>query len=407
MVNTQQNMKWFFYVVCMTFLILISYSFFNKTEYSTVPKPYPIREEVVYKEKDVLSLLEKFKGLHNVNPGTLNEIIKETKSEVNISKPQKKHIDYLEKYPNFMDCTDPNYKKWTAQTASQLRPDYSLPAPEKMYSNQITRAILLYFPIEQKDNFFLELKWLYRSWIEMQKTEPAKWRTDIIIFIENDPNWFKENPFLQELNCKFDNKRTSKADKPMCTLIHYVSLKKRNVGAFVPIDHKQVKAEYNKLLSDVNIFDDSTKNLQPFYSKAKNALEDYGYVDSILMAFDGYKYFKSAGYDFLIRSDMDVFLTPLFSKWLPDNCNDFYVGGGAYSDDFNRKRLSRIAEDLGLEHAGESNLGSTWYSTPEQFRLVSYLTIFSMVIYSIIGQSLSVFYSKYNISVYPSRGYFF
>ena len=395
MAHIKRYKKMIFYVLCIAFLILSSYSFFNKSEYSTVTKLSSIREEVVYKEKDVILLLEKFKGLQKVNPNTLNEIINENKSEDDISEPLKTHIDYLAKYPNLMDCTDPNYKKWTAKTASLPRPDYSLPAPEKMYSNQITRAILLYFPIEQKDNFFLELKWLYRSWIEMQKTEPAKWRTDIIIFIDNDPNWFNENPFLNELDCKFDNIRTSKADKPMCTLINYVSLKKRSLGVFVPKNHKQVKAEYNKLLSDVNIFDDNPKNLQTFYSKAQNALENYGYVDSILMAFDGYKYFKSAGFDFLIRSDMDVFLTPLFSKWLPDNCNDFYVGRGAYSDDFNRKRLSRIAEDLGLEHDGESNLGSTWYSTPEQFRLVSYLTIFSMVIDSIKMKSLLFLYSNF------------
>ncbi|MEI6431891.1 MAG: hypothetical protein WCP07_06895, partial [bacterium] len=86
-----------------------------------------------------------------------------------------------------------------------------------------------------------------------------------------------------------------------------------------------------------------------------------GYTDSILMAFDGYEYFKSAGFDFLIRSDMDVFLTPLFSKWLPKSCNDFVVGGGAYSENFNRKRLKRIALDLGMEHAGADNrLGSQY-----------------------------------------------
>ena len=97
------------------------------------------------------------------------------------------------------------------------------------------------------------------------------------------------------------------------------------------------------------------------------------------MAFDGYEYFKSAGFDFLMRSDMDVFLSPVFGKWIPKNCNDFIVGQGGYSHDFNRNRLQRVSQNLGLEHAGSSNLGSTWYSTPEQFRLVSYLTIFSMV----------------------------
>lgn len=92
-----------------------------------------------------------------------------------------------------------------------------------------------------------------------------------------------------------------------------------------------------------------------------------------------YEYFKRGGYDFIIRSDSDVFLTPLFATWLPRHCNDFYVGRGAYSTYFNDKRLRRAAQRLGLDYAGQQNLGSTWYSTPDQIRLVSYLTLFSMV----------------------------
>ena len=57
------------------------------------------------------------------------------------------------------------------------------------------------------------------------------------------------------------------------------------------------------------------------------------------MAFDGYVHLKDS-YDFLIRSDMDVFLTPLFGQWQPRACNDFYVGGGGYSVGF--QRMNRL-----------------------------------------------------------------
>lgn len=76
---------------------------------------------------------------------------------------------------------------------------------------------------------------------------------------------------------------------------------------------------------------------------------------------------------------MDVFLTPLFAKWLPRNCNTFIAGRGAFSTDFNEKRLSRAAARINLKYAFERNLGSTWYSTPEQARLTAYLTLFGMV----------------------------
>jgi hypothetical protein len=88
---------------------------------------------------------------------------------------------------------------------------------------------------------------------------------------------------------------------------------------------------------------------------------------------------KKAGYNFLIRSDMDVFLTPFFGQWLPRKCDLFHVGRGGYSSKFNENRLRRIANDLGLKFGNQSNLGSTWYSNVDQFRLVSYLTLVGMV----------------------------
>lgn len=49
-----------------------------------------------------------------------------------------------------------------------------------------------------------------------------------------------------------------------------------------------------------------------------------------------------------------------------------------FSTTFNMNRLRRISTNLGLKFAANKNLGSTWYSSPDQFRLVSYLTLFGM-----------------------------
>ena len=65
---------------------------------------------------------------------------------------------------------------------------------------------------------------------------------------------------------------------------------------------------------DVDIFSDETSNLSPLLAVLKDC-QDYQYLDSILAAFEGYQYFKQAGYDFLIRSDIDSLLTPLFGQW--------------------------------------------------------------------------------------------
>ena len=215
---------------------------------------------------------------------------------------------------------------------------------------------MVYFPFEKASHFEIELKWLYRSWIEMQKHEPVMWRTDLIVFIENNKNFFRNSAsFLNELNCSFAHKRVSDLDKPLCILIDYVALGNRKLAK--PGNQFNKKDKYDFLLNKVDIFSDDEVNLLPFYAALQESLSSYAPLDSIMIAFDGYKYLKTAGYDYVMRTDMDVFLTPLFGRWLPDNCNDFYVGGGGYSADFNVNRLRRIAKDLQLEYAGVSNLG--------------------------------------------------
>ncbi|CAF0722230.1 unnamed protein product [Brachionus calyciflorus] len=288
-------------------------------------------------------------------------------------------FNFTEYYPlikscNFDEKDSADYKKYFDE--QNIPNDYSSPAPEKTHDMRIIRGLIFYMPLEQINYFAYEIRWLYRSWIEMQKYEPLKWRTDLIIFANRDSDLYKDEKFiLNELNCTFFNRRTSKFDKPMCTLIEYKPLKDRQIDSS-KIDKYQ--DDYELLLKKINIFDEKESNIEIFYSFLKTFLSNYGYVDSILVGFEGYEYFKSAGFNFLIRSDMDVFLTPLFAKWLPKKCNDFYVGRGGYSNIYNSKKLKRIAKGYGLESAEIWNLGSTWYSTPEQFRLVSYLTLFGM-----------------------------
>jgi len=269
-------------------------------------------------------------------------------------------FDYLSQYPFISECNkELNFKNINIK-------NYSEEAPSESHKHRITRAIIVYLPLKKADNtFMIELKWLYTSWIEMQKYEPALWRTDLIVFAQNSTD------YLNELNCSSENIRTSKSDLPMCTIINYIPINKRK------FNFRDVPRTIQYYLNNLNIFD-NTNEINNFYGLLKHNLQNYPYTDSILMAFDGYHYFRQARFDYLIRSDMDVFLTPLFSKWLPKICNDFYVGKGGYSVQFNMNRLARIASNIGLNYGYVANLGSTWYSTPEQFRLVSYLTLVLM-----------------------------
>lgn len=321
---------------------------------------------------------------HNVKKSTHS--IKPVPVSQTTTEPTR--LSYLDKYPYLLDCKtnynkiDPSQIKFVDELSYQNTYNYMQPASNSTHSQRILRAVVIYFPIVSVDHFKSEFKWLYRSWIYMQTFEPSKWRTDLIVFIDtNSTNKEFDKPdfFLNELNCTTRNMRTSPEQKPMCTIIGYKAVKDRQ-DKFIVKNKPEIfeKSILDHLIHDVDVFEMKMAHYALFLSLLMSSMESYSYLDSILIGFEGYSYFKSAGFDFLIRSDMDVFLTPALATWLPRYCNDFYVGGGAYSNTFNRKRLNRIANNMGLKYAQWSNLGSTWISTPEQFRLVSYLTLIGM-----------------------------
>jgi hypothetical protein len=53
------------------------------------------------------------------------------------------------------------------------------------------------------------------------------------------------------------------------------------------------------------------------------------------------------------------------------------TGGGGYGTDFNRRRLKRIAHDMGFAHPGISGMGSTWFvQIPcSRFIIISFLAM--------------------------------
>ena len=123
----------------------------------------------------------------------------------------------------------------------------------------------------------------------MQTYEPNKWRTDLVVFIEKNHTYFDQKDyFLNELNCKFENLRKLPEDKPMCTLIDFVPLDKRKVTG--EKSFKTPEELYAYLLKDVNIFEDNLNNLSTFYKSMQKEIGRYSYLNSILMAFEGYKY---------------------------------------------------------------------------------------------------------------------
>jgi hypothetical protein len=258
----------------------------------------------------------------------IRESVKEAIKSLGKNKPPSK-IHYLDKYPHFLDCKTP-YNEWkphTNRSFKQMPPiNYKQESPQAYRSLRITRAIAVYFPIDKIQEFQMELKWLYRSWIFMTSYEPSKWRTDLVVFVDYTNVTFSDaNFFLNKLNCTIRNRRTSDKDESMCVVLDYKPIKNRKMQS-VPSQLAARKFDYNYFLDELDIFSKEASDFIPFYNLLIKNVNHYPNLDSVLVAFDGHEYFSSAKYDFVFRSDMDTFVTPLFAKWIPNYCNDFYSG---------------------------------------------------------------------------------
>ena len=90
--------------------------------------------------------------------------------------------------------------------------------------------------------------------------------------------------------------------------------------------------------------------------------KDYEFMYSLSFIADkAYKnIFKS--YTKLLRTDLDVFVTPALLHWKTDKLQ---VGKGQYIRmDYTRNHLYNISEELGLRNQKIHNTGSTWYGDP-------------------------------------------
>jgi len=190
----------------------------------------------------------------------------------------------------------------------------------KTKNENIRRAILVYFPIEYSSKYMPELKWLYLSWIETIQNQPNHWQTDLLVYSLS-------SSFLDELGC-FQYRKDPSSTKNNCFRIPYRSLWNRTQ------DSELIR------LIQIHI---------PDWCRHLNSLGILIENEEILNE-----------YDYILRTDIDVFLTPNFANYIPFDCT-FQIGLGGYSFDYNTHRLSRIAQTLKLADIHFRDIGSTWF----------------------------------------------
>jgi len=176
----------------------------------------------------------------------------------------------------------------------------------------------------------------------MNKYESNQWRTDFIIFTE------QYSLSLKQLGCILNQIRRNNDEQPKCRVFIYLRLSSREINPLT----KQQKILIND--SEKNFFHINIPRSILLY----NHIRTYQYIDSVNIIAEGYPIYSY--YDFILKTDLDVFLTKQFANFIPNKSKTLFVGRGGYSTEFNTRRLGRIARDMNWKYQNLTNIGSTW-----------------------------------------------
>ena len=203
------------------------------------------------------------------------------------------------------------------RAASDLQAAIAQSEIPKSSANYV-RAITGYLPAGIP-RFMDEFKSMYLSVAIMRTNQPRTIKTDLLIFCERS-----SQTELEELGCSTQKRLTWDESEKCVILFREDSLREAARGY----------------------------NVDPL-SKYENAKS----VDFLL----GMSEQLMNTYDYLLRTDLDVFITPGFADWLPKNLTLLITGQGGYGSVNAEHHLKWISERLNLRNSGYTNIGSTWY----------------------------------------------
>jgi hypothetical protein len=176
----------------------------------------------------------------------------------------------------------------------------------------------------------------------MMKYESNYWRTDLIIYTGN------YNSALEQLGCILNKIRLDYVEPPQCRVFLYLRLSKRKIDTSNQQQDLLIDDNY-KQFSQIDI---------PRSVLLYQQMQTYPYIDSVNIIAEAYPTFKF--YNFILKTDIDVFVTKQFGKYVPGTNLTLLVGLGGYSTPFNTRRLGRIARDMNWRYKNLTNVGSTW-----------------------------------------------
>ena len=187
------------------------------------------------------------------------------------------------------------------QTMPSIQCREALVTIEQYRSRSITRAIIVRFPSEKSEYFFVQFRWFYRSWIESEMFTLERWRTDIIVIIDEQfPDQTRDS--LTKLNCTTNNRRTKRREISRCILIEHQTLAHRSDN------ERQIISGNYPIFSQLKTFNDQLDRLLSI----DEFLQQFNQTQTIL-------------YNYVMITTMNSFITTQFGRYLPLKCA-FLVG---------------------------------------------------------------------------------
>ncbi|CAF1031098.1 unnamed protein product [Adineta steineri] len=221
------------------------------------------------------------------------------------SDSEKKDLAQQDIGDYFLRQNGKKNKATTTTSSSGLKtipPPLNVECPNKELTveqyriRSLVRGVIIRFPSFRSSYYFVQFRWFYRSWIEAEMFTLDRWRTDIIVIID-DHFSSETRKSLEHLNCHVDNKRTARRQTSRCIIVIHKSFVERS-----EIERQKYGVTYQQL--------NRTSKLQDN-------------VDRIFAIHDCVSQLNNNNqtmYDFIMVTTMNTFLTTQFGKYVPVKC---------------------------------------------------------------------------------------
>ncbi|CAF1001854.1 unnamed protein product [Adineta ricciae] len=162
-------------------------------------------------------------------------------------------------------------------------------------TRSVVRGVIVRFPSLRARYYFVQFRWLYRSWIESEMFTLDRWRTDLIILIDKEFD-NETQQLLEHLNCRSENERTSRRQISRCILVQHQLYSERT---------QKERENYLKISPMLNRAGELSDNVDRLFAV-------HSYISRLRT--------NETLYDILMVTTMNTFLTTQFGKYIPVKC---------------------------------------------------------------------------------------